>query len=150
MGDNQYQDNNQQYAQDFQQAGYENQAYDGQSFDNQNYQDGQMYDNNGYYDNNQSFDSQQYPDQQYDNTQNAFYTQNNVQPLDATQMVQQQTNTADPNAILIIPGRDGVPANISQKGIDDLARLERLRKNGVIAENVYLSMRQKIFDLFVF
>lgn len=154
MADNQYQDynnvmNNEQYAQDVQQAGYDNQAYDGQYVDNQNYDYGQAYDNNGNYDNSQPFDAQQYQEQAYDNSQNAFYTQNNVQPLDATQMVQ-QTNVSDSNAIVIIPGQNGVPANISQKGIDDLTRLERLRKNGVIAEEVYLSMRQKIFSLFAF
>ena len=81
MADNQYQDynnamNNEQYAQDVQQAGYDNQAYDGQYVDNQNYDYGQAYDNKGNYDNSQPFDAQQYQEQVYDNSQNAFYTQN--------------------------------------------------------------------------
>ena len=45
----------------------------------------------------------------------------------------------------IIPGENGVPANITQKGIEDLERLERLRASGAITEENYAAMRNKIF-----
>ena len=45
----------------------------------------------------------------------------------------------------IIPGENGVPANITQKGIEDLERLERLRSSGAITEENYVAMKNKIF-----
>lgn len=48
------------------------------------------------------------------------------------------------NAIIIVPGQNGVPQNITQKGINDLIRLERLRQNGTLDEENYNVMKQKI------
>lgn len=88
-----------------------------------------------------------YEDETLENNQNAYYYQNNVEPLNASELVQNVYE--DPNAIVIIPGRDGVPYNITQKGIEDLTRLERLRKNGVISDQTYYNMKQKICNTFV-
>ena len=44
----------------------------------------------------------------------------------------------------IIPGQDGVPANITEKGIADLQRLERLKSMGAITPENYAVMKQKI------
>jgi len=44
----------------------------------------------------------------------------------------------------ILPGQNGVPANITPKGIQDLERLERLRASGAITEENYQVMWQKI------
>lgn len=45
----------------------------------------------------------------------------------------------------ITPGQNGVPLNITQKGIEGLERLERLRAGGMLTEENYQAMRQKIF-----
>ena len=44
----------------------------------------------------------------------------------------------------IQPGQNGVPLNITEKGIADLERLERLRNSGAITEENYVVMRTKI------
>lgn len=44
----------------------------------------------------------------------------------------------------ILPGQNGVPLNITQEGIADLERLERLRNSGAITEENYIAMRTKI------
>ena len=44
----------------------------------------------------------------------------------------------------IQPGQNGVPLNITPKGIADLERLERLRNSGAITEENYVAMRTKI------
>ena len=44
----------------------------------------------------------------------------------------------------ILPGQNGVPLNITPKGIEDLERLERLRNSGAITEENYIAMRTKI------
>lgn len=68
------------------------------------------------------------------------------QPIDPATLVQNQQQTEN-NGITIIPGQDGVPLNITQKGIDDLVRLERLRASGSIDENNYLIMKNKICSM---
>ena len=45
----------------------------------------------------------------------------------------------------IVPGQDGVPINITQKGIADLERLMRLKAMGAVNDANYEAMRQKIF-----
>jgi hypothetical protein len=47
-------------------------------------------------------------------------------------------------ASAIMPGQNGVPVNITPKGIQDLERLERLRASGAITEENYNVMRTKI------
>lgn len=44
----------------------------------------------------------------------------------------------------IQPGQNGVPLNITPKGIADLERLERLKNSGAITEENYVAMRTKI------
>lgn len=46
----------------------------------------------------------------------------------------------------ITPGQNGVPLNITQKGIEGLERLERLRASGMLTEENYQAMRLKIFN----
>lgn len=88
--------------------------------------------------------------QYYQDNQNAYYNQNDVHPIDASQFLQEQQQTyADPNAIVIIPGRDGVPYNISPKGIENLTRLERLYRNGALSDQTYYNMKDKIFRNFL-
>lgn len=50
----------------------------------------------------------------------------------------------DPGSSMIVPGQNGIPANITQKGIQDLERLERLRQSGAITDANYIVMRTKI------
>lgn len=141
------------YEQNYDQNGAQ---YDGQVY-NQGYD--QVYDQNGaeYVDQggNQDqaqqgqYDNQYYemPDNQnFDENQSSFYTQNDSQPLDATQIAQQET---DPNAIVFIPGQNGVPSNITPQGIDNLVRLERLRRNGIIDDTVYANIFNKICNQFL-
>ena len=44
----------------------------------------------------------------------------------------------------IVAGQDGVPANITEKGLADLQRLERLKSMGAITPENYAAMKQKI------
>lgn len=44
----------------------------------------------------------------------------------------------------IQPGQNGIPLNITPKGIADLERLERLKNSGAITEENYIAMRTKI------
>ena len=85
----------------------------------------------------------------YQDGQNAYYAQNDVHPIDASQFIQEQQAYEDPNTIIIIPGRDGVPYNITQKGIESLTRLERLFRNGAVSEESYYNMKNRIFRNFV-
>jgi len=64
-----------------------------------------------------------------------------VQPQVATQ---QQATAQQPAGSSIVPGQDGVPANITPKGIADLERLERLKSMGAITPDNYAAMKQKI------
>ena len=86
-----------------------------------------------------------YPADAYNN---AYYGGQYVEPLDASGLVHNAAND-DPNIIVIVPGRDGVPYNISPKGIENLTRIERLRRNGVISDTNYEIMRQKIIGMFL-
>jgi len=94
---------------------------------------------------------QQY-DPNYQNQQNYQATmQANMPPMQGYQQqsVQAQFNPqvqAEEQAMAssIIPGQNGVPINITEKGIQDLERLERLRLNGAITQENYQIMWQKI------
>ena len=150
----------QNYNQNF--DGYVDQGYDqnGEYYD-QNYDQGYDQNNNQnageYVD--QGYDQGemqegQYAEQYYENAtgqnfdagQSSFYTQNESQPLDATQIAQQET---DPNAIVFVPGQNGVPSNITPQGIENLVRLERLRRNGLIDDTVYANIFNKICNQFL-
>jgi hypothetical protein len=96
---------------------------------------------------------QQYVQQQPVNSQTAdgtvyqapYYNVQKPQPLKARTIAKPDTQTEDdPNVINIIPGQNGVPLNITQKGVDDLIRLERLRASGTIDEDNYAVMKEKI------
>ncbi len=103
----------------------------------QNYQ----YDAQGQYDSNYNA-GEQYYDAQGANLQTQ-YQQNFVEPLNP------QAFTQNPNrsGVSIIPGQNGVPYNITPKGIEDLARLERLRSSGAIDEQNYFAMRKKVCQI---
>lgn len=108
----------------YQQNGYNQNAYAPQ----QNYQGAQMQANmppmNNYQPQyNQPQQPQPQPQPQY-----------NPQP-------QVQTGGDSP---LVVPGQNGVPINITPKGIQDLERLERLRQSGAITEANYIVMRTRI------
>ncbi len=77
---------------------------------------------------------------------NAYYGGQYVEPLDASSV---NIQNVDPNVIVITPGRDGVPYNITDKGIENLTRIERLRRNGVISDANYNILWQKIISNFV-
>ena len=83
--------------------------------------------------------------QSFDESQSS-YTQSDAQPLDATQISQPNM---DPNAIVFVPGQDGVPSNITPQGIENLVRLERLRRNGVIDDTTYINIFNKICNQFL-
>lgn len=76
----------------------------------------------------------------------AYYGGQYVEPLDASEFNAQAN---DPNVIMVVPGRDGVPYNITSKGIENLTRIERLRRNGVISDTNYAIMKQKIINMFI-
>lgn len=68
-----------------------------------------------------------------------------VQPQVATQPAMQPQPTAgQPAQGGIVPGQDGVPVNITEKGLADLQRLERLKSMGAITPENYAAMKQKI------
>ena len=123
---------------------YDNGVYQDGSYQENPYQDGgyqdNYYQNNGYQDagyNDQYYNgyvNNGYAGDYYAQGDNAYYGGGqDVHPLDASSLVQMDAEHIDPNVIRIVPGRDGVPYNITQKGIDNLTRLERLRRNGVIS-----------------
>ena len=74
--------------------------------------------------------------------QEQYYAYNDTQPIDPNNLITDQTQQG--GVFNLIPGRDGIPANITQKGLEDLARLERLRASGAIDERNYLALKQKI------
>jgi len=65
---------------------------------------------------------------------------NNYQPVNNSQQAVDASQAGG-----IVPGQDGVPLNITQKGIADLERLIRLRAMGAVNDANYEAMRQKIF-----
>lgn len=143
--------NAEQNAGQYQEQNYQ---YDGQYQNSQNYNGGYAEQNyvdpnaQGQYDANynQNVNYNQTPQYNYDgqgvNLQTQ-YTQNTVEPLNP------QTFTQNPNrsGVSIIPGQNGVPYNITPKGIEDLARLERLRASGAIDEQNYFAMRKKVCQI---
>ena len=132
----------------------QNYQYDGQYQNSQNYNNGYTEQNyvdpnaQGQYDANynQNVNYNQAPQNNYGgqgvNVQTQ-YAQNTVEPLNP------QTFTQNPNrsGVSIIPGQNGVPYNITPKGIEDLARLERLRASGAIDEQNYFAMRKKVCQI---
>ena len=81
---------------------------------------------------------------QQESYQNQFYNNNEQQqttPIDPYDLVHAGETEEEPR---IVPGKDGIPINITQKGLDDLARLERLRASGAIDEKNYVILKQKI------
>lgn len=143
--------NAEQNAGQYQEQNYQ---YDGQYQNSQNYNGGYAEQNyvdpnaQGQYDANynQNVNYNQAPQYNYDgqgvNLQTQ-YAQNTVEPLNP------QTFTQNPNrsGVSIIPGQNGVPYNITPKGIEDLARLERLRASGAIDEQNYFAMRKKVCQI---
>lgn len=132
----------------------QNYQYDGQYQNPQNYDNGYANQNyvdpnaQGQYDTNYNQNVDYNQNQQYNyapqgvNVQTQ-YAQNTVEPLNP------QTFTQNPNrsGVSIIPGQNGVPYNITPKGIEDLARLERLRASGAIDEQNYFAMRKKVCQI---
>ena len=120
-------------------------------------QNGQYDPNAGYYDPNGQYNGQQQmqanmpPMQgyqpQYNNNGQPQPIYNNAPPPGPS--IQAQFNPEvqaqeQQMASAIMPGQNGVPVNITPKGIQDLERLERLRASGAITEENYNVMRTKI------
>ena len=77
-----------------------------------------------------------------------FYQQqsdnaDNIQPIYANSLVR-NANEVQKNPYNIVPGENGVPINISEKGLEDLARLERLKISGTIDDRNYRVLKEKI------
>lgn len=72
-----------------------------------------------------------------------YYNAEQSKPLNPSEITHPVSENAE-YGITIIPGQDGVPFNINQKGIEDLIRLERLRASGAIDEENYAVMKEKI------
>ncbi len=105
----------------------------------QNIQENQQYDN-------QDFQNGNYNPQGNNNGagyQAPYYNAGQTEPINPSDITHPQSENVE-YGINIIPGQDGVPINITQKGINDLVRLERLRASGAIDENNYAVMKQKI------
>ena len=78
-----------------------------------------------------------------DGYQDQYYNYAKTEPIDPYALVRSgQAEEGEP--FRIVPGHDGVPVNITQKGLEDLARLERLRASGAIDEKTYAALKQKI------
>ena len=85
------------------------------------------------------------PQNQVDNTPKPIYAETQPQPSVQAQFNPQVQAEEELRASSITPGINGVPLNITQKGIEGLERLERLRAGGMLTEANYQTMRQKIF-----
>jgi len=72
-----------------------------------------------------------------------FYSTQQSEPLNPSNITHPESLNEE-NVISIIPGQNGIPLNITQKGIDDLIRLERLRASGTLDEENYNIMKEKI------
>lgn len=97
-------------------------------------------------DNNQNYE-EQYQDGQGNFSQEAYqdqyYNYQQTTPIDPTSLISnEQVNQGD--SFSLIPGQDGIPYNITQKGLEDLARLERLRASGAIDDRNYEALKHKI------
>ena len=138
--DGQYPEQNYQYNEQYQNPQNYNNGYANQNYVDPNAQ--------GQYDANYNQNVDYNQNQQYNyapqgvNVQTQ-YAQNTVEPLNP------QSFTQNPNrsGVSIIPGQNGVPYNITPKGIEDLARLERLRASGAIDEQNYFAMRKKVCQI---
>lgn len=84
--------------------------------------------------NGQNYEAPAYQDQ--------YYAYNDTQPIDPNDLITDQTQQGE--LFNLVPGKDGIPSNITQKGLEDLARLERLRASGAIDESNYMALKQKI------
>lgn len=84
---------------------------------------------------------------QYNNNGQPQPIYNNAQPAQPSIQAQFNPEVQAQEQLMassIIPGQNGVPVNITPKGIQDLERLERLRASGAITEENYVVMRTKI------
>lgn len=86
--------------------------------------------------------------QQNQNIQNSLYQEqgyinNQTQPIDPSVFVGVQDEKPS-NPYNLVPGQNGIPINITEKGLEDLARLERLKISGSIDEKNYYVLREKI------
>jgi len=100
----------------------------------------QNFQQNGQYSQNEQIQNQN----NMEEGQPTYYDDNQTRPLDPSSIIMPQQE--DPNAINIIPGQNGVPETITEKGLDDLVRLERLHMNGAIDDQNYLAMKKIIFQ----
>ena len=78
-----------------------------------------------------------------DGYQDQYYNYAKTEPIDPYALVR-SGQAQEGEMFRIVPGRDGVPANITQKGLEDLARLERLRASGAIDDKTYSALKHKI------
>lgn len=108
-------------VQNMQGGGYNNQQYAGNQ-----YQDGQ----------------QNYDAGQQASRQDQYYAFNDTQPINPNDLINDQTQQG--GMFNLVPGQDGIPQNITQKGLEDLSRLERLRASGAIDDKNYYALKQKI------
>ncbi len=74
--------------------------------------------------------------------QDQYYAYNDTQPINPNDLINDQTQQG--GMFNLVPGQDGIPQNITQKGLEDLARLERLRASGAIDDRNYYALKQKI------
>ncbi len=74
--------------------------------------------------------------------QDQYYAYNDTQPINPNDLINDQTQQGE--MFNLVPGQDGIPQNITQKGLEDLARLERLRASGAIDDRNYYALKQKI------
>lgn len=97
-------------------------------------------------DNNQNYNEQYQDGQGYyaqEAYQDQYYNYQQTTPIDPTSLIyNEQVNQGD--SFRLIPGQDGIPYNITQKGLEDLARLERLRASGAIDDRNYEALKHKI------
>lgn len=68
----------------------------------------------------------------------------NYAPTNMQQPTNDAQNAQQTMTIELVPGQNGVPQNITEKGLQDLQRLIRLKAMGSISEENYNAMWQKI------
>ncbi len=82
------------------------------------------------------------------NVQQTNFAQPAQNPQPAAGVLQQPAevvqNATQTNVVELVPGQNGVPQNISEKGLQDLQRLVRLKAMGSISDENYNAMWQKI------
>lgn len=72
-----------------------------------------------------------------------YYNYVKTEPIDPFELVR-SGQAQEGEQFRIVPGYNGVPKNITSKGLEDLARLERLRASGAVDEKSYMALKQKI------